>query len=139
VKDREISPENVQNELGTFAKKVKHNQINGLAIVAEIDDASRMELREAGVTVLTLVELYEDVLLWDWRKQDDALHGMLHYLAHVEQNVWAVQRLLAFIRTLDGEHDSLAYAEEAAEAPDTLKESKPKKDRPRKQSKPEET
>ena len=34
---------------------------------------------------------------------------MLHYLAHVEQNPDAVERLLAFIHENDAGHDSLSF------------------------------
>jgi hypothetical protein len=49
------------------------------------------------------------VRIWDWQKQDAAVHEMLHYLAHVEQNPSAVARLLAFIGERDPEHNSLTY------------------------------
>jgi hypothetical protein len=136
VKDREISQENLQKELGTFAKKVKYNRIAGLAIVKDLDDALRKGLSESGVTVLTLLQLYEDVLLWDWRKQDDAVHGMLHYLSHVEQNVFAVQRLLSFIKSLDAGHDSLAYVEEVETAVQAQKEAKKKPEKKEKKKPP---
>jgi hypothetical protein len=111
VKDRRISMENVQRELGTFAKKVKYNRVPGLAVVADADANVREHLSESGISVLTLQQLSEDVRNWDWPKQDHAVHGMLHYLAHVEQNVFAVRRLLAFIKKLDERHDSLVYAD----------------------------
>lgn len=73
----------------------------------DIDDAARGSLMESGVIAITEAELLKTVRTWDWPKQDAAVHGMLHYLAHIEQNVQAVQRLLAFIAETDPSHDSL--------------------------------
>jgi len=49
------------------------------------------------------------VSLWDWQKQNNAVQGMLHYIAHVEQDPKAVRRLLEFIKEVDPNHDTLTF------------------------------
>lgn len=115
VKDISLTVDNWKKELGTFAKKVNYNRIDGLAIVADMTAEARAELVAVSdkVQVLTVPQMIEDVKLWDWRKQDNALNAMLHFLSHVEQNVFAVQRLLEFVAEQDPRHDMLVYREQA--------------------------
>lgn len=80
-----------------------------MAFVLSIDDGARAMLNDNKVTPFTQNDLLKNVEVWDWRKQDAAVHKMLHYLAHVEQNPLAVDRVLDFINERDPEHDSLAY------------------------------
>jgi hypothetical protein len=56
-----------------------------------------------------LADLSSLTATWDWPKQNAVVLGMLHFLAHIEQNPDAVERLLAFISERDPRHDSLTY------------------------------
>jgi len=54
---------------------------------------------------MTISNLLEEVRRWDWPKQDSALRYLVHYLAHIEQNEGAVERLLSFIKEHYPNHD----------------------------------
>jgi len=105
VKDREITTENVSDELGRFAKDVRRGDILGVALVREATDEAIGQIEDERVIVMTQQELLEEVRRWDWPKQDGALRDLVHYLAHVEQNQAAVERLQAFIQEHDPGHD----------------------------------
>lgn len=109
VKDIRIDADNFGRELSQFANNVRRFGILGLALVFDIDATARQMLTEDGVVAITETEMVKVIRTWDWLKQDAAVHGMLHYLAHIEQNVHAVQRLLTFISEVDPFHDSLVY------------------------------
>ena len=109
VKDEAVTSANVASEFGAFLRDASNHRIRGLAVVRSIDEAARAVLKARDVTALTAGEMAAIVEAWDWRKQDAALHGLLHFLAHVEQDPRAVKRLLCFIRARDEGHDALAY------------------------------
>jgi hypothetical protein len=109
VKDLFINDENYAKELLGFVNKVAANNALGLAFVREMDGDTRKTLRESGIVVLTIEDLLEIVSTWDWQKQNNATHALLHHISHVEQNILATQRLLEFISGLDSDHDALAY------------------------------
>jgi hypothetical protein len=109
VKDHPLTEENVDGEIGEFLSRVSASGVMGIAFVQSADDPAIARMAEYGVACLTQQGLLATVMLWDWRKQDAAVHGILHFLAHVEQNPDAVRRLLDFIREHDPQHDSLAY------------------------------
>jgi hypothetical protein len=109
VKDCHISLKNLKQPLGSFQKQVTGNQILGIAFVLSTDSEASAALNDSGIIPFAQDELIRTVRVWDWQKQDAAVHEMLHYLAHIEQNPSAVSRLLAFIRDRDREHNSLAY------------------------------
>ena len=116
AKDDPITPKNVEKELGQFLRDVSNHRVQGLAFVRSIDPASRGLLKADGILSITNDELVANVATWDWRKQDAAVHGLLHFVSHVEQNPTGVRRLLDFIRARDKKHDSLAhYIEKASE------------------------
>jgi hypothetical protein len=109
VKDFEITPENLEAELGDFIQSVTSNRITGLVFAASAADDARRELSEHALHLITLGDLSGLTAVWDWPKQNAAVLGMLHFLSHVEQNPDAVERLLAFISEKDPRHDSLTY------------------------------
>lgn len=109
VKDFEITPENLEAELGDFVQSVASNRIKGLVFAASATDDARRELSGRGLHLITLDDLSGLTAVWDWPKQNAAVLGMLHFLSHVEQNPDAVERLLAFIGERDPRHDSLIY------------------------------
>jgi len=112
VKDENITASQVETELGQFARDVRMHRVQGLVFVKSIEVGASEWLITNGVipqdeqTTLTIVRL------WDWQKQNNAVHGLLHFLSHVEQKPEAVNRLLEFINTRDPSHDSLAYVKE---------------------------
>jgi hypothetical protein len=109
VKDEEITEAGVESELGQFARDVHRHRVQGLAFVFSIESAARNWLMSFGVIAQDIQTTLTRVESWDWRKQDDAVHGLLHFIAHVEQQPVAVTRLLNIIQTRDSSHDSLAY------------------------------
>lgn len=109
VKDFTVQEVIFEKELGEFCRKVEGNQIKGIAFVKDVTDKVQDKIQEFGVVVLTQADLVKLVSYWDWHKQEDALQGMLHYMAHIEQNPGAVRRLLDFISEHDSSHDSLAF------------------------------
>lgn len=109
VKDFEITTKNFDKELGEFCRNCLGNNIIGIAFVHSITDDAFQLARSHNVQVLTQSTILSLVSLWDWKKQDTALQGTLHYISHIEQNPNAVKRLIEFINNLDSSHDSLAY------------------------------
>ncbi len=109
VKDHPLTADNVTREIGEFLAKVKQNRVMGLVFCQAADASAARTIRDAGAASITLEQFLGVVETWDWRKQDAAVNGLLHYLAHVEQNPEAVERLLAFIQTKDASHDSLIF------------------------------
>jgi hypothetical protein len=109
VKDHPLTKDNVTKEMGEFLDKVAKNRVLGLAFVASADQHALDEMKKHGAACVTRENALWELARWDWRKQDAAVHGLLHYLAHVEQNPDAVVRLLTFIRGKDSTHDALAY------------------------------
>jgi len=109
VKDFEITPENLEGELGDFIQNVVSNRIKGVVFAASVTGEARRELSDRGLHIITLDDLSGLTAVWDWPKQNAAVLGMLHFLSHVEQNPDAVERLLAFISERNPRHDSLIY------------------------------
>lgn len=109
VKDLCINEGNYARELIGFVNDVVANNVLGMAFVQEIDEDTREKLRERDLVVLTVADALGIVRTWDWHKQNNATHALLHHISHVEQNTAATQRLLNFIGELDALHDSLAY------------------------------
>lgn len=117
VKDRPLTDDNVSKELGEFLAKVSANKVQGLAFVSSATDAAVEEVEKHGVNCLTLTDVLHIVARWDWRKQDAAVQGVLHFLAHIEQDPDAVDRLLGFIAEHDPDHDALAYLDDETDDP----------------------
>lgn len=115
VKDHTLAATDVESELGEFLLRVGQNRVMGLVFTRSIDDGAANAIRSHRVGWFTLESLLAAVEKWDWRKQDAAVHGLLHFLAHIEQNPAAVTRLLDFIRRHDPGHESLAFYPASAE------------------------
>ena len=111
LEDDAITISRVETELGQFAKDVYRHHTQGLAFVSSVDTESRRWLANYGILAQDIFTTTTIVQSWDWVKQDHAVHGLLHFIAHVEQKPEAVTRLLDFIKPRDPSHDSLAYLE----------------------------
>jgi hypothetical protein len=109
VKDLHIDTANLDKQLGTFLGNIAGRKLSGIAFVVSIDAAAKVTLERAHVAPFTQEDALKALQTWDWSKQDMAVRAMLHYLAHVEQNPDAVNRLLEFISGHDSQHSSLAY------------------------------
>jgi hypothetical protein len=107
VKDMVITAESIGSQLAGFMSAVIDTHAMGIVLSADATTDAQALLREKGVEVLTVNDALEQVSKWDWQKQNIALHGALHYLAHIEQNADAVNRLLDFIAEHDPEHEAL--------------------------------
>jgi hypothetical protein len=113
VKDHPLTGTNINKEVGEFLMKASANRVMGIVFALSADEEAAAVMAREGARRITQEMLLAVVALWDWRKQDAAVQGVLHYLAHVEQNPDAVRRLLGFIRERDPGHDSLAYYSES--------------------------
>ncbi len=111
VKDMALTGANTLGEVGGFLLKVVENRVMGVVIVAAADEEAIDIVRSHTAVTLTLADILDAVSRWDWRKQEAAVQGLIHFLAHVEQNPDAVSRLLAFIRDADPSHESLLHLE----------------------------
>ncbi|PSQ55142.1 hypothetical protein BRD22_10220 [Halobacteriales archaeon SW_8_68_21] len=101
VKDRVIDGSNVRAELGTMMKVAENTTAIAVAICTEVGAEARKTLEEAGVRVLDDTDLERQLRLWDYHKQNRALHGMVHFFANIEENPDGVQRLLRFVSSID--------------------------------------
>jgi hypothetical protein len=109
VKDFHITSAKFNKELGEFCISCAGNKINGIVFALSVEDSVLNLIKSYGVKIITQTKLLELVSYWDWEKQDAALKGVLHYIAHIEQNPSAVLRLLDFIKSYDEKYDALAY------------------------------
>jgi hypothetical protein len=109
VKDLTIDDSNVESQLGTAMEQASETTAVSIAMVDDVEGDARETLEDAGVEVLTEEDLRNQLRLWDYHKQNEALQGMLHYLANVEQDPDAVQRLLRFVHEFDPENSAMAH------------------------------
>ena len=109
VKDFGLDTANWEEHLLPFCNAVNDAGVQGIAFVKDAEAQVIEAIDEKGVMVLTESAAVSVVSYWDWRKQNAALEGALHYLSHVEQNPSAVKRCLAFVKAHDAGHDLLSY------------------------------
>lgn len=109
VKDFEVTKKNFSKELGEFCRNCEGNNIVGIAFIQSATDEAEKLIRDSGVQIITQDVVTTLVAYWDWKKQDTAVQGTLHYISHIEQDPNAVRRLLTFIDKIDNTHDSLVY------------------------------
>jgi hypothetical protein len=109
VKDHLIDSANVESEFGDFARELATGEARGLAFVDTITDDAAEWLWKNRIVPLATREILFGVMTWDYTKQDIALNGVLHYLAHIEQNPLLTEELLKFISGIDPTHTSLAF------------------------------
>ncbi len=69
-----------------FVQSIEDTKAPGLVFVEDIDEDAREQLQDQGIHAITLEEILGVVSIWDWHKQNAAVLGMLHFLAHIEQN-----------------------------------------------------
>lgn len=109
VKDFNISLNSLTKELSSLVTNTLDNENLGVAFLKSIDSDAADKLQSKGIRVISQDVLLEFVSLWDWQKQNNAVQGMLHYIAHIEQDAKAVKRLLMFIKGVDPHHDTLTF------------------------------
>ena len=109
VKDTPLTGTNVATEIGEFLLKVLENRVMGMVFVRSADEDAIEAVRSHDAVVRTQDQLLAEVERWDWRKQESAVQGLIHFLANIEQNPDAVNRLLAFIAENDPTHESLVH------------------------------
>jgi hypothetical protein len=109
VKDLVIDEQNVNSELGTTIQLSDDTTTIPIAMCREVTEPAKEQLELCGVKVLDDHELESVLQRWDYHKQNRAVQGMLHYLANIEENPDAVQRLLRFLKTVDSENRALAH------------------------------
>ena len=109
VKDRDITADNVRGQLGQMLDLVESSTAVPIAICRAVSDDARAVLESDGVRVLDDDDLLSELQQWDYHKENRAVQGMLHYLANVEENPDAVQRLLRFIETVDEDNRALVH------------------------------
>lgn len=109
VKDLDVTGDNVRSQLGQTIDLVESSTAVPIAICREVSDDARGVLESEGVRVLDDDDLLSDLELWDYHKENRAVQGMLHYLANIEENPDAVQRLLRFLQTVDEDNRALVH------------------------------
>lgn len=109
VKDRVIDSSNVRSELGTMITVAGETTALPIVICKRITDEARETLEEEDVRVIDDNALERQLNLWDYHKQNRALHGMVHFFANIEENPDGVQRLLKFISTVDPDNRVLDH------------------------------
>ncbi|WP_392341074.1 hypothetical protein [uncultured Shewanella sp.] len=109
VKDFEITSENFDRHVAEFIRQADTKKTDSAVICAEFEKDMLVDMDTRRTIFIDNSDLRYIVSTWDWKKQDKALQGMLHYLAHIEQNPQAVTRLTDFIRALDSSHNSLSF------------------------------
>ncbi|QLH79853.1 hypothetical protein HZS55_22260 [Halosimplex rubrum] len=109
VKDRDILTTNVDSELGTMIELAERTNVVVVAVCKHVDEGAANILDTAGVRVVTDEDIDAELPLWDYHKQNRAIQGMVHFLASIEEDPAAVQRLLRFIQTVDPENPALAH------------------------------
>lgn len=101
VKDFILNKGNFERQVGEFIRNAERVKTNSAVICASYD-LGEIECFERYNTIfLDQDDIDFIVSTWDYKKQELAIAGMLHYLAHIEQNIRAVKRLLSFIREAD--------------------------------------
>lgn len=109
VKDRVIDSSNVRSELGTMITVANETTALPIVICKTISDDARETLSDEDVQVIDDNYLERQLELWDYHKQNRALHGMVHFFANIEENPDGVQRLLNFISTVDPDNRVLDH------------------------------
>lgn len=103
-------------ELLSFAERCNDFAVPlSIAFVHEASDDARSTLSGRGLTVISRSDLLAKIKGWDWQKQERAVHGLLHYLSHIEQNENTERRVLGFIESVDPYHPSLNNIDVTAE------------------------
>jgi len=109
VKDLSIDATNVESELGTIMEQASETTSISIAMCEQVSESARETLEDAGAEVISEGSLRHQFRLWDYHKQDKAFQGMIHYLANVEQDPDAVQRLLHFVHDFDPKNRAMAH------------------------------
>lgn len=109
VKDLDIDRSNLERELGTMMQVAENTTAIAIAICRSVQADARAALEAAGVRILDDDDLTERLATWDYHKQNRALQGMVHFLANIEENPDATQRLLQFVGEIDPGNSSLAH------------------------------
>ncbi|MCG6280782.1 MULTISPECIES: hypothetical protein [Vibrio harveyi group] len=100
VKDFEIGKSNFERQVGEFIRECERKKTDSAIFCPSYvqDDISNLDIKRT--KLIDQENILYIVSTWDWKKQERAYQGMLHYLSHIEQNAKSVQRLLAFVDSL---------------------------------------
>jgi hypothetical protein len=109
VKDFLITEDNYKSQLGQLISNVGKSDFIGIAFVKNITEEAARTLNSQQIKVITEADLLDRICLWDFQKQEIGVQSMLHYIAHIEQDAGATQRLLEFIALFDPNHPSLYF------------------------------
>lgn len=109
VKDLDIDLTNVQAELGTMLGLAEDTTALPVAVCRSVSEEARARLEDRGVRVIDDADLIDELARWDYHKQNRAVQGTLHYLANIEENPDAVQRLLQFLGDVDPSNRALDH------------------------------
>jgi hypothetical protein len=101
AKNLDIDQSNVKSELGIMSDLAANTTTLPIAVCRSVTTGARETLESDGVQVMDDDDLVNELCRWDYHKQDRATQGMLHYLANIEENPDAVQRLLRFLEEVD--------------------------------------
>jgi hypothetical protein len=108
VKDHAITPDNI-SVIQPFLREVENTKVQGIVFAKSIHEDALPAIAVAGAVPMSEESLLKAVALWDWQKQNIALHGLLHFLSHIEQTPDGVRRLLEFMREKEPDHESVSF------------------------------
>lgn len=108
VKDMRIASDNA-SQIRRFLRDASDTRVQGIVFAKEIGEDILPDLAIAGVVPMTESSLLAAISLWDWQKQNIAVHGLLHFLSHIEQKPDGVRRLLEFMKEREPTHESVVF------------------------------
>ncbi len=99
VKDIELSTQNYGKEVGRFVQEIGSSNVRGLVICRSfsVEMADLVKSSAPTISILSDAKLLDITSLWDDYLQRKACAGMLHFLANIEHNEFATERLSIFL------------------------------------------
>lgn len=87
VKDRDLTSETIDVELGNFFRDITEApNVTPIVICRSITDDARRAVERLGVTVLDKETMRRTVAVWDLPKQQEALRGVDYYLSRIQKS-----------------------------------------------------
>lgn len=99
VKDIDLDSKNYETQIESFVAQVSTFGVRGLILCNECSAAIEAQACSAAPTLLIVrhAAILQMVRLWDEPQQTRAIEAMLHYLANIEHNAKAADRLKMFL------------------------------------------
>lgn len=101
AKDKPVTDSVVERELNGLRELAQNTGAIAIVMCSSIKGSARSTLVDEGVLVLADSDIENQLKLWDYHKQDNAVQGMIHYFKNVEENPDATTRILGFVNEVD--------------------------------------